>query len=158
MKFSFNIDEVFEIAIQMEEKGAEFYSKAAQAAVDPEVKALLKKLSDMEAEHKILFKQLRNDIVSINEQDAFYDPSGEGARYLKSIADTQVFFEKSIDISSPEEVFKEAIWGEKDSTVFYLGIRQNMEDEPLKKKIDTIIEEEMSHIRILSERLRDLKA
>ncbi|MCG8334268.1 MAG: ferritin family protein [Proteobacteria bacterium] len=158
MQFAFHIDEVFEMAIQMEENGAEFYAKAALAAVDPEVKAVLEKLSVMEVEHKALFSKLREEVVSANEHKTFYDPSGKNARYLKSIIDTQVFFEKEIDTSSMEEVLKEAIWGEKDSTVFYLGIRQSMDDEATKQKIDKIIEEEMSHIRILSERLKALKS
>jgi len=157
MDFIFHIDEVFEMAIQMEQNGAEFYKKAAQDTDDKEIKALLEKLSVMEDEHQTIFKNLRSEIVGSGEQDAFFDPQGEGARYLKSIVDTKVFFEKTIDTTSLEEVFKEAIWAEKDSTVFYLGIRQSMKDEGPKRKLDAIIEEEMSHIRILSERLKDLK-
>ena len=157
MDYSFHIDEVFEMACQMEDNGAAFYQEAAQKAKDPETKALLEKLAAMEVEHKAIFNSLRQEIVDSQDMDSFFDPQGEGALYLKSIVDTKVFFEKKIDTSSLEEVFKEAIWAEKDSAAFYLGIRLGISEEQTKKKIDTIIEEEMSHIRILSERLRDLK-
>ncbi len=156
MDHSFHIDEVFAMAIQMEENGAVFYQKAADQTENTEIKKLLQTLSDMEIVHKATFTDLRKELVGSNQMDAFFDPQGEGALYLKSIVDTKVFFEREIDTSNPEEVFKEAIWAEKDSTVFYLGIRLGMSDENMKKKIDTIIEEEMSHVRILSEKLLEI--
>lgn len=157
MESLFHIDEVFEMAIQMEENGAEFYRQAANNTGNQEAKALLNKLAAMEIEHKATFKRLRSEVAQSKNQDAFFDPQGEGALYLKAIVNTKVFFEKEIDTSSLEEVLKEAIWAEKDTTVFYLGIRQNMSEEEPKRQIDKIIEEEMSHIRILSEKLIDIK-
>jgi rubrerythrin len=153
----FQIDEVFEMAVQMEENGAAFYRKAADSTGNQEVKDLLNRLAVMEIEHKATFKKLRSEVVNTKDRDAFFDPQGEGAMYLKAIVDTKVFFEKAIDTSSLEEVLKDAIWAEKDTTVFYLGIRQGMTEEDPKRKIDKIIEEEMSHIRMLSEKLIDLK-
>lgn len=156
MEVSYHIDEVFEMAAQMEENGARFYQEAAQKSKDKKVKELLEKLAAMEVEHKAIFNNLRNELVGTKDADSFFDPYGEGAMYLKSIVDTKVFFEKTIDTSSLEEVLKEAIWAEKDTAAFYLGIRLGMTDEGAKKKIDKIIEEEMSHIRILNEQLRGL--
>jgi len=95
MEISFHIDEVFEMASQMEENGAVFYREAAQKAKDPEIKDLLEKLSAMEVEHKAIFKNLRAEVVGNQDMDAFFDPQGEGALYLKSIVDTKVFFRKN---------------------------------------------------------------
>jgi len=53
-----------------------------------------------------------------------FDPEGEAALYIRSLADTRVFFEKKIDTSSMEEILKEAILAEKDSIVFYLGMKE----------------------------------
>ena len=77
--------------------------------------------------------------------------------YLSSLADTHVFFKKEIDITSMEEVLKSAIIAEKDSIVFYLGMKELVPDKYGKEKLDLIIQEEMQHIRLLSKELIALK-
>ena len=49
-----------------------------------------------------------------------------------------------------------AIQAEKDSIAFYLGMKDMVPEELGNNKIDSSIKEEMSHIRILSEKLLDL--
>ena len=155
MDLSFHIDKIFEMAIQMEEEGAQFYHDAARFTEDKEVRGLLEKLSVMEGEHKTVFEKMRSEVA---ERSSMFDPSGEGALYLKSVDNSKVFSNKSIDTSSVKEVFKEAIWREKDTVVFYLGIRLAMTEESSRLKLDKIIEEEMSHVRILSDRVKQLDA
>ncbi len=94
MEYTFNIDEIFEIAVQMEKNGLEFYQKAADEAKDPDVKKLLHDLSTMENQHKKTFSDLRTKLIEAKELDSFYDPQGEGVLYLQSIANSQVFFER----------------------------------------------------------------
>ncbi|MCP4752835.1 MAG: ferritin family protein [Proteobacteria bacterium] len=157
MGYTFNIDEIFEIAVQMETNGFDFYRKAADEIKDPAMKELLKELADMEVDHKKTFGQLRKELVDAKDADSFFDPQGEAVRYLHALANTKAFFEKAIDTSSLEEVFKAAIMAEKDSIVFYLGMRDSVSDEATKNKLEAIIQEEMSHVRLLSERLLALK-
>ncbi|MBU3916246.1 ferritin family protein [bacterium] len=157
MEYTFNIDEIFEIAVQMEKNGLEFYQKAADVAKDPDAKKLLQDLSKMEAQHKKTFSDLRTELIGAKEIDSFYDPQGEGVLYLRAIANTQVFFERKIDISSFETVLKEAIMAEKDSIVYYLGMKEALTSVDAKSKMESIIAEEMSHVRILSEKLFELK-
>ena len=64
-----------------------------------------------------------------------------------------MFFEKEIDLSSMREILKAAILAEKDSIVFYLGMKDLVPDKLGKDKLDEIIKEEMGHIRILSKEL-----
>lgn len=156
MESNFRIEEVFEMALRMEENGSQFYREAAKNATDKSVKELLEKLSIMEIEHQALFKKLKAEVLEIDDITTIYDPYSEAARYLQTVVDTRVFFNKTIDTSSVKEVLIEATWREKDTVVFYLGIRQAMSDEHTKMKLDKIIEEEMSHVRILSEKLKEL--
>jgi rubrerythrin len=74
-------------------------------------------------------------------------------QYLKALADTRVFFEKDMDPTTMKEILKAAITAEKDSIVFYLGMKELVPEKMGKAKIDDIIKEEMSHIRLLSARL-----
>jgi len=52
-----------------------------------------------------------------------------------------------------EEIFKAAIGAEKDSIVFYLGMRDVVPPAAGKSKLDHIIQEEMSHLRTLNTEL-----
>jgi rubrerythrin len=60
-------------------------------------------------------------------------------------------------MTSLEAILKEAITAEKDSIVFYLGMKDMVADGAGKAKIDVIIKEEMGHIRQLSRELAALK-
>lgn len=156
MDIKLHIDEVFQMAVQLEENGAEFYQNAARQADDKEVKALLEKLADMEGEHKAIFEKMRAEMAATSDIESMFDPSGEAAKYLKSIVDTKVFFDETIDTSSLLETLREAVWREKDTVVFYLSIRLSMTEESSRLKLDKIIEEEMSHVRIIGEKLKEL--
>ncbi|MBT7259953.1 MAG: rubrerythrin, partial [Desulfobacula sp.] len=46
-----------------------------------------------------------------------------------------------------------AIQAEKDSIIFYLGMKEIVPEKSGKAKIDDIIKEEMSHIRIIAQKL-----
>lgn len=52
-----------------------------------------------------------------------------------------------------KKIIKYAMAAEKDSIVFYLGMKDLVPENMGKKKIDEIIREEMSHIRLLSKEL-----
>ncbi len=55
-----------------------------------------------------------------------------------------------------KEIVKEAILAEKDSIVFYLGMKELVPEGLGKDKVDKIIKEEMSHIRLLTKKLKTL--
>ena len=63
------------------------------------------------------------------------------------------FFEKKIDLSSITEILKSAIEAEKDSIVFYLGMKEAVPESLGQDRINRIIKEEMGHIRMLSKEL-----
>ena len=100
------------------------------------------------------------DIVYVTgeTESPTFDPNDEAALYLGSLADSKIFFKKEIDTSSLEEVFKAAIIAEKDSIAFYLGMKDLVPGHLGKDKLDEIIKEEMKHIRILNDKLIDLKS
>ncbi len=52
-----------------------------------------------------------------------------------------------------KEILKAAIEAEKESIVFYLGMREAVPGTLGKSRLDDIIKEEMGHIRLLSREL-----
>ena len=157
MGYVFNMDEIFEMAEQIEKNGAEFYRKAADGINRSPNKDLLVELANMEDQHQKTFAFLRNQLSEGEKALTVFDPDNEAALYLRSLADIRVFFEKKIDVTSMEEILKEALLAEKDSIVFYLGMKELVPDDLGKEKIDNIIKEEMAHINLLSNKLVELK-
>lgn len=158
MRYDFNADEIFEMAEQLERNGAKFYRTAAESNVGPANKEMLLKLAAMEDDHEKTFKSLRAQLTSQEKESTVFDPQGESALYLRALADTRVFFEKKIDLSSMKEILKSAIEAEKDSIVFYLGMKEAVPEQLGKKRLDEIIKEEMGHIRLLSRELAAYKS
>lgn len=154
MSYDFNADEIFEMAEQIERNGASFYRKSAELIADPAEKKLLLDIAAMEDEHEKTFADLRAGLSEKEKVTTVFDPEGEISLYLRALADTRVFFEKKIDnTSSIEDILKEAILAEKDSIVFYLGMKEMVPENLGKAKIDAIIKEEMNHIKLLSKAL-----
>ena len=56
-----------------------------------------------------------------------------------------------------KNILKEAILAEKDSIVFYLGMKDFVPEKFGKNRIEKIIKEEMGHIKLLSNQLTSLK-
>lgn len=153
MAYDFNVDEIFIMAEQIERNGADFYRSAADAVVDTEARELLNDLARMEVEHEKTFKALRAEISEQEKESTVFDPEGEAVLYLRALADMRVFFEKKMDLSSLTAILKSAIEAEKDSIVFYLGMKEAVPKNLGKERIQKIIKEEMSHIRLLSRKL-----
>lgn len=153
MMYDFNADDIFELAIQLESNGAKFYRTAANAVTDDNARGLLLRLAAMEDNHQNIFSQMRSQLSESEKAATVFDPQGEGVGYLKALADTRVFFEKKIDISSLEAILKDAITAEKDSIVFYLGMREAVPERQGLRRLDEVIKEEMGHIQLLSKEL-----
>jgi rubrerythrin len=156
MSFDFNADEIFEVAEQIEKNGAEFYRNAAKNVEDENKKKLLLNLAIMEDEHELIFKNMRKQLSEEEKTMTRFDPEDETSAYLRALADTRVFYEKQITGTSIEEILKTAINAEKDSIVFYLGMKDVVPPSLGKEKLNDIIKEEMGHIRLLSNELLEL--
>ena len=157
MIYDFNADDIFEMAEQMERNGIKFYTTAAENVSDDDAKSLLLEFADMEREHEKIFSEMRKALSSDEKQSTVFDPQGEAVHYLRALADTRVFFDKKIDVSSLENILKDAIQAEKDSIVFYLGMKEAVPEGLGKNRLDHIIKEEMGHIRMLSGKLVQIK-
>ncbi|MGB7294967.1 MAG: ferritin family protein [Candidatus Aminicenantales bacterium] len=157
MSFVFNADEIFEMALKIEQNGEKFYRDSAAKIADPEAILLLLKLADMEVDHQRIFKGMKTALSAADKKAMTFDPNNEAGLYLASLANTRIFFEKDIETSTLEGIFKAALAAEKDSVAFYLGMKDLVPAGRGRDKIEEIIREEMRHIRVLGERLTALE-
>ncbi len=154
MANEFNADDIFEIAVKIEENGAAFYRDAAAKMSDDKHKNFLLNLAEMEDDHVVTFSNMQKELKETETISSTFDPDDENILYLKALADTRVFFKKDQPEESFKDILRSAIQTEKDSIAFYLGMKALVPAKQGKSKIDDIIQEEMSHIRILSENLK----
>lgn len=157
MGYDFNANEVFVMAEQMERNGARFYRNAAEKVSDEESRKFLNGLAAMEDQHEKTFIAMKAELTEKEKQETVFDPAGEGILYLHALADTRVFFKKEIDLTSMEGILKSAIEAEKDSIIFYLGMKAAVPVHLGKDRLENIIQEEMGHVRLLSNKLAALK-
>ena len=159
MSIPFNADEIFEMAEQIERNGARFYRRAAEGAVDPRNRQLLLDLAAMEEEHEKVFASMRSDLANEKPETAVFDPDGQAALYLRAMADGHVFDVKTDPLQlftgkeTVEDILRVAMGMEKDSIVFYLGMKERIPERLGKDRIDGIIKEEMDHLALLSNEL-----
>lgn len=153
----FNADDIFEIAIQIEKNGAAFYRQAAENLGSQDQKDFLLELAAMEDDHEKTFIALQKQLTENEAQPTVFDPNDENALYLKALADMRVFSDKEPPADSFKQIMKSAIQAEKDSIVFYLGMKALVPEKQGKSRIDDIISEEMGHIRILAAKLLENK-
>lgn len=159
MATKFNANEVLEMAGRIETNGARFYRKAAKLHVG--ARDLLNQIAQQEDLHYKAFTEMRKALAP-NELEGSEDPYGDAALYLKAMVDGQAFdinadpSEVLTGKESLSDIFRIAIGLEKDSIVFYLGLKQLVPPALGKDKIDAIVKEEMKHIAWLNEKRAEL--
>lgn len=149
MGIFFNISEVYQFAIKIEENGERFYRKIANNVKDKEVKELFNFLADEELRHKKIFEENLSKIEKYEPPEIY---PGEYFAYLKAYAE-ELIFPKNIEKEFYKEDIIEAInFGirrELDSIMYYLEIK-DLIPETQHSELDKIIKEERSHFIKLS--------
>lgn len=159
MAIRFNADEIFKIAEEIEINGAEFYRKAAGLFEDEGTRTTFEDLAAWEDNHLEAFREMHREITSEEAKPTAWDPDGEAEMYLQAFADGHVFdtsvkpADRLDGAQSVPDILRMAIGLEKDSVVFYTGLRQLVPAALGKDRIKEIIREEMNHITTLSRQL-----
>ena len=157
----FNADEVFEIAVQIERNGANFYRKAAEPA-EGGSRDLLLRLAEMEDDHKKTFTAMQADLGAAEKRPVTFDPNNQAVLYLQAMAYGKVFSadpSEGLTGNEPmEEILNTAIGLEKDSIVYYEGMKAVVPATAGKEQVEAIIQQELGHIVDLTKQIEALKA
>ena len=162
MSITFNADEIFEMAEQIERNGAKFYREAAENASDADVKEMLLSMAAMEDGHVITFSQMRKELSAEDKEYNVFDPDNEVAQYLQTMADFHgtegkvSSTEKLTGNESMSEILRIALQAEKNSIAFYVGIKDMLVTKSGKQKVQAIIIEEMAHVSTIGGKLQTL--
>jgi rubrerythrin len=163
MSFNFNADEIFQIGAQIESNGQKFYETIAKNTSNPSVQKIFLDLAQWESKHIELFKKWKEELPDSAKRGDLFDPNQELQLYLKATAESHVFL-KNKDIpqlastcKTPIEALELAVTFEKDSVVFYTSMKKLVPEHLGKSKIDSLIDEEISHIFILTQKKKELE-
>jgi rubrerythrin len=155
MTAMFNAIDVFKIAEQIERNGARFYHKAAVIFDDVQISAMFLKLADWEAKHERIFSGMRQQLSEIVRESSTLSDEDTlpEAKMMAALAVFGIRPDPADELSGKEnrvDVLNSAVEKEKDSIVFYNGLKDFAVDGNSRDKIDEIIKEELHHIDILN--------
>lgn len=162
MSFEFNADEILEMAEHIERNGARFYRKAAELVEDTAIRKLLEDLAVWEDGHERIFATMRADLADQEREPRVFDPERETSMYLRALADGHVFDARVDPVDtltgkeSAEDILRMAIGQEKDSIVFYTGLKEMISQTAGRERIEAIIKEEMGHIGFINREITAL--
>jgi rubrerythrin len=163
MGFIYSAIEIYQMGIEIEKNGRAFYSACAKTTKNEEVKKLCEELSAWEAQHISVFENLKAQLPENASLEPSYDPENELQLYLKAAADTHVSVVNSdVDVllataNTPEKILAMALAFEKDSVVVYTTMARLVPDHLGRKNLEKVIDEELKHISIISQKISILK-
>lgn len=144
----FNTLQAIEIALGMETRGIELYTRAARIVRTDELKRLLLSLADDEKAHSVQFRRML-------EKNA---PDASGDELLSAIAADIAFpgglFRAAADgkLENERNLLEYAMEGERGSISFYTELLNGTDEEPVRKVLSDIIRQEQGHLKQLAER------
>ena len=152
------------MAEQIERNGARFYRRAAELVEEAAIRKLLEDLAAWEDGHERAFVTMRADLAAHESEPQVFDPEHEISMFLRAMADGHVF-DARVDPAdtltgreSAEDILRMAIGQEKDSIVFYTGLKEMISQTAGRERIEAIIKEEMGHIGFLNREIAALNS
>lgn len=153
MQIQLNVTDVFNAAILLEKRAAEFYQANAELFA-AERALLLTDLAKMELGHARQFEGFLAKLPDQLERAA--DPKDpEAISYLNAFTSDRIITrETEIDKrDSFEQILEKAMLMEKQSVFFYTGIKNIVASQIDAARIDLLINEELAHFRMLHDAL-----
>lgn len=145
--------EIVELGIQIEKNGRDFYNTLTKKSKNQKAIEIFQYLAGEEEKHIKVFQ----DILDRTEK---YEPSGLDAdeyfAYMNALASEYVFTQKdkgeeiAKTIKNDKEAVNMGIGFEKDSIIFYEGMKKAVPEYGLKI-INELIMQEQSHLKKLSD-------
>ena len=151
----FSGSELVDIALGIERNGVVYYSSLAESTTDASLKDAYNYLANMERNHIETFQKMLDSVGKYQPTYAGEDEA-EYELYLKALVDSAVFTNDEVArqmaqrASGWAEAIQMALGAEKDSILFYNEMRE-LVPERERPVVDRIINEEKSHIRLLSD-------
>ncbi|MFC1566230.1 ferritin family protein [bacterium] len=153
----FNISEIFQIAIRIEEEGKKFYTELSKNTKKENLKEFFEFMAQEEQKHKEFFEELAKSVADYSSVDNYPE---EYFTYIRSYADNIIFSRDkkrtiTYDINNIFSALDLAIQSEQEAIWYYSEIKPLIPEDK-RCFIDDIISEERKHFKELSEIRHDM--
>jgi len=155
----FSGSEIVEIGIEIEKNGRDFYNTLAGNIRDIKIQEVFKFLAGEEEKHIKVFQgilekasQLKGEVIV---SDDYFS-------YMNALASEQVFTKENTGsmaahaIKTEKEALEKAVNFERESIIFYEGIKKIVAENDTKI-VGFLIEQENMHLRQLTELQRGIR-
>ena len=147
--------EIVELGIQIEKNGRDFYDILAGQSKNQKLKDVFGYLKAEEEKHIVVFQKILEKMENYQPVESY---PGEYFAYMNALASNYVFTQKdkgkeiARKIKSDKEGVDMGIGFEKDSILFYEGMKKTVSEHE-RGTIDELIMQEQKHLK----QLLDLK-
>jgi rubrerythrin len=145
--------EIIELGIQIEKNGKDFYNTLVSQSKNQHAKEIFKHLEGEEEKHIATFQKILDALHKYEPPESY---PGEYFVYMSALAGEYVFTQKdkgkeiAMNTKSDKEAIELGIKFEKDSIIFYVGMKKVV-PEHQGKMVDKLIEQEKIHLYKLLE-------
>ena len=167
-----NLDDVFDMAIQIERDAGAFYAAAADKATFADASRVLHDIAAMEVEHELIFLAIKTrhqnsisgDCAGKTSEKALQKTQcqchcdGVSAAKLLASGIKEDLANRFTGWESCEQILNLAIGFERDTIVFLVNMKHMLVDPADQASIDELILEEMGHVIQLSSHLAKLNS
>lgn len=144
--------EIVAIGVEIEKNGRDFYNAVSAQAKDKKAKEIFGYLAGEEEKHIAVFQKLLDSVNKYEPPEAY---PGEYFAYMSALAGEHVFTRKNTgrdtarQAKTDSQAVNMGIGFEKDSLVFYEGMKKAVPDYD-RAIVEELILEEQGHLRKLS--------
>lgn len=145
----FYLSEIVKFAVEKERQAYELYKMLHDASQVEESKKLFSYLMEQELQHEKFYATMLNDVA--DEQSPKVKEDNEYTAYMDELinASRKIAPIQELDFSDINSVLDYAMAREKDSILFYVGLK-NLAPKTARDHIDQIINEEGKHLVMIS--------
>jgi rubrerythrin len=147
----FTLDEILDLAIQIEKNGEKIYRRAQQEVPNPALASMLLWLAEDEAKHEkwfIQFREKANGTLKDPRMDDMGRSILQGVLGDRAFSIAESDFSRIDDLNSLLEL---SIEFERDTVLFYEMLGGFISDEQVLSQLTQIVEEENRHVQLLEE-------
>ena len=145
--------EIVELGIQIEKNGRDFYNALVEQLKNQKAKETFKYLAGEEEKHIAVFQNILDSVHKYEPPETY---PGEYFAYMNALARDYVFTQKdkgreiAKNVKGDKEAINLGIGFEKDSIIFYVGMKKVVPEYD-HKIVDRLITQEQDHLRQMSE-------
>ncbi|UCD53594.1 MAG: hypothetical protein JSW27_13260 [Phycisphaerales bacterium] len=156
MDLCFSVFDVMEIAEEVEHKAARFCLKAAERFADWERRNMYYNLASWRAKHQQAWARIRQEYSEKTGELGTFDPDNYVVSNPQVMAGLSCFGTDANPHGQPtgretrSQIVRDAIRRSEGVVIFYHGLKEFACDPASRGMIDTMVDEENRHVRLLN--------